>query len=170
MVGFVGRFNVHYCRGGDTEDSLQQVLSKIMEQDVQLWHDLLWCSWGKLELSKCGYHVIHYDFDASGGETIMLNNEHREEIPINAKLGYYKSPKGTYSVWKPAVEYTSPQSFLSEKLLKSIKTASMPKLYAASGCNHNTSRVSCSRTSRAIGSWIHTHTTESNNSWNRTCP
>ena len=95
MVGFVRRFNVHYCRGGDTEDSLQQVVSKIMKQDVQLWHDLLWCSWGKLELSKCGYHVIHYDFDANGRETIMLNNEHREEIPINAKLGYYKSPKGT---------------------------------------------------------------------------
>ena len=44
--------------------------------------------------------VIHYDFDASGGETIMLNNEHREEIPINAKLGYYKSPKGTYLCYK----------------------------------------------------------------------
>ena len=71
-----------------------------MKQDVQLCHDLLWCSWGKLELSKCGYHVIHYDFDASGGETIMLNNEHREEIPINAKLGYYKSPKGTYLCYK----------------------------------------------------------------------
>ena len=141
-----------------------------MKYDVQLWHDLLWRSWGKLELSKCKYHVIHYDFDASGGETIMLKNEHGEETPINAKLGHYKSPKGTYSVWKPAVEYTSPQSFLSEKLLKSIRTAGMPKLYAASGCNHNTSRVSCSRTSRAIGSWIHTHTTESNNSWNRTCP
>jgi hypothetical protein len=39
------------------------------------------------------------------------------------------------SVWKPAVEYTLPQSFLSEKQLKSIETASMPKLYAACGYN-----------------------------------
>jgi len=53
----------------------------------------------------------NYNFDASGlpklrhspGETTMLKNEHREEIPIKAKnnirtrknLGHYKSPKGT---------------------------------------------------------------------------
>ena len=162
---------------------MQQVINK-MKYDVQLWHDLLWHSWGKLELSKCKYHVIHYDFDANGRETIMLNNEHREEIPINAKLGYYKYPNGTcvtnsghvkkvavervdaivkcggtraetrmfvQSVWKLAIEYNSPQSFLSGKLLKSIRTASMPKLYVACGCNCNTSRVSSSRTSRAIG-------------------
>jgi hypothetical protein len=187
MVGFVDDSTC--ITGGDAEDSLQQIIDK-MKQDAQLWHDLLWCSGGKLELSKCGYHVIHYDFDASGipklrhspGETIMLKNEHGEEIPIKAKnifqtrknLGHYKSPKGTsvthfehvkkvavqradaivncggtraesrlfvQSVWKPAVEYTLPQSFLSEKQLKSIETASMPKLYAACGYNRNTSRA-----------------------------
>jgi hypothetical protein len=42
------------------------------------------------------------------------------------------------SVLKPVVEYTLPQSFLSEKQLKSIEKASMPKLYAACGYNCNT--------------------------------
>jgi hypothetical protein len=187
MVGFVDDSTC--ITGGEENESLQQVINK-MKQDAQLWHDLLWCSGGKLELSKCGYHVIHYDFDASGlpklrhspGETIMLKNEHGEEIKIKAKniyqtrknLGHYKSPKGTcithyehvkkvaveradaivkcggtraetrmfvQSVWKPAVEYTLPQSFLSEKQLKSIETESMPKLYAACGYNRNTSRA-----------------------------
>ena len=187
MVGFVDDSTC--ITGGEPSDSLQQVINK-MKQDAQLWHDLLWCSGGKLELSKCGYHVIHYDFDDSGlprlrhspGETIMLKNEHGEEIPIRAKnifqtrknLGHYKSPDGTcvthfehvkkvaidradaivkcggtreetrmfvQSVWKPAVEYTLPQSFLSYKQLKAIETASMPKLYAACGYNRNTSRA-----------------------------
>ena len=187
MVGFVDDSTC--ITGGEENDTLQQVINK-MKQDAQLWHDLLWCSGGKLELSKCGYHVIHYDFDDSGlprlrhspGETIMLKNEHGEEIPIRAKnifqtrknLGHYKSPDGTgvthyehvkkvavdrsnaivkcggtrdetrmfvRSVWKPAVEYTLPQSFLSEKQLKAIESASMPKLYAACGYNRKTSRA-----------------------------
>jgi hypothetical protein len=108
MIGFV--YDSTCITGGEPSDTLQQVINK-MKQDAQLWHDLLWCSGGKLELSKCGYHLIHYDFDDSGlpilrhspGETIMLKNKHGEEIPIRAKnifqtrknLGYYKSPNGT---------------------------------------------------------------------------
>jgi hypothetical protein len=150
-----------------------------MKKHAQLWHDLLWCSGGKLLLSKCGYHVIYYDFDDSGiprmrhnpGKSITLKNDEGDLIPIQSQniyqtrinLGHAKSPKDTCrtefgrtlkkavnigiaiaqcggtrsenkmlyrSVWKPAVEYTLPQSFLSEKQLKSIKQACMPKLYA----------------------------------------
>jgi hypothetical protein len=45
------------------------------------------------------------------------------------------------SVWKPAVEYTLPQSFLSEKQLETIEKTSMPKLYARCGYNRNTARA-----------------------------
>jgi hypothetical protein len=45
------------------------------------------------------------------------------------------------SVWKPTVEYTLPQSFLSKQQLKKIKQACMPKLYAKCGFNKNTSRA-----------------------------
>jgi hypothetical protein len=45
------------------------------------------------------------------------------------------------SVWKPAVEYMMPQSFLSKQQLKKIKQACMPKLYAKCGFIRNTSRT-----------------------------
>ena len=37
-------------------------LIKRVQHDAQIWHDLLWCSGGKLETSKCGYHLTHYNF------------------------------------------------------------------------------------------------------------
>jgi hypothetical protein len=187
MVGFVDDSTC--ITGGNPNDTLQELLEK-MKEDAQLWHDLLWCSGGKLELSKCGYHVIHFDFEDSGiprmrhspGESITLQNEHGEPIPIKSKnifqtrvnLGHAKSPAGSCqtefertmkkavdiseaivqcggtrnenrmlynAVWKPAVEYILPQSFLSEKQLQKIEKASMPKLYAKCGFNRNTSRA-----------------------------
>jgi hypothetical protein len=187
MVGFVDDSTC--ITGGNPNDTLKELLKK-MKDDAQLWHDLLWCSGGKLELSKCGYHVIHFEFEESGiprmlhspGESITLKNEHGALIPIKSKnifqtrvnLGHAKSPASTCktefertmkkavdisnaivqcggtrsensmlykAVWKPAVEYILPQSFLSEKQLKTIEKASMPKLYAKCGFNRNTSRA-----------------------------
>jgi hypothetical protein len=67
-----------------------------MKDDVQLWHDLLWCSGRKLELSKCGYHVINFDFEDGDiprirhiqGESITLKNDHGDLIPIKSKNIY----------------------------------------------------------------------------------
>jgi hypothetical protein len=50
MVGFVDDSTC--ITGGNPNDTLQQLLVK-MKDDAQLWHDLLWCSGGRLELSKC---------------------------------------------------------------------------------------------------------------------
>ena len=44
------------------------------------------------------------------------------------------------SVWRPSVEYTLPQSFLTPKQLKDIEKSSMPKIYAKCGYNRKTSR------------------------------
>jgi hypothetical protein len=81
------------------------------EDDAQLWHNLLWCSGGRLELPKCGYHVVHFDFKESGlpemhhspGESITLHNELGNAVAIESKniylttinLGRAKSPKST---------------------------------------------------------------------------
>jgi hypothetical protein len=186
MVGFVDDSTC--ITGGNPDDTLQELLKK-MKDGAQLWHDLLWCSGGKLELSKCGYHVIYYDFDDSGilrmrhspGNSITLKNDQGDLIPIQSKnvhqtrinLGHAKATGDTCttefgrtlkkadnigdaigqcggtraekmlyrSVWKPAVEYTLPQSFLSKQQLKKIKQSFMPKLYAKCGFNRNTSRA-----------------------------
>jgi hypothetical protein len=63
MVGFVDDSTC--ITGGHKNDTLSELVSK-MTEDAQLWHALLWCADGKLELPKCGYHVIHYEFEDSG--------------------------------------------------------------------------------------------------------
>jgi hypothetical protein len=56
MVGFVddstGTVNSF---ASDTQPTTESLLAK-MQHDPQLWHDLLWCSGGMLELPKCSYH------------------------------------------------------------------------------------------------------------------
>ena len=108
MVGFVDDYTC--ISGGKTSDSFEELKIK-MTQDVQLWHDLLWASGGKLELSKCGYHLIYYEFNPEGipkmkiaplSDKVILTNDKNDDVPINAKsiftprlnLGHYKSPAG----------------------------------------------------------------------------
>ncbi len=66
MVGFVddstGQVN-------DFENPIQPnpaELSAFMQHDAKLWNDLLWISGGLLELDKCSYHHLHFDFNADG--------------------------------------------------------------------------------------------------------
>jgi hypothetical protein len=93
MVGFVDDSTC--ITGCNPDDTLQELLEK-MQDNAQLWHDLLWCSESKLELSKCGYHVIYYDFEDSGipqmrhspGDSITLTNNEGDLIPIHSKNVY----------------------------------------------------------------------------------
>jgi hypothetical protein len=88
MVGFVDDSTC--ITRGNPDDTLQELLKK-MKDDAQLWHD-----GGKLELSKCGYHVIYFDFDDSGipqmrhspGDSITLTNDQGDLIPIQSKNIY----------------------------------------------------------------------------------
>ena len=129
-------------------------------------------------MTKCGYHLIYFDFDSSGlpkmrytpkDDSVSLTNQDGKEITIKAKntftprknLGHYKAPEGNSNteyeerrkkakeitksiiacgcnrtenrmlyntVWRPVVEYTLPQSFLSEKQLKQIEKENMPSI------------------------------------------
>jgi hypothetical protein len=36
------------------------------QHDCQTWNDLLWCLGGKLELTKCSYHVLRFEFLRNG--------------------------------------------------------------------------------------------------------
>ena len=91
MVGFVDDSTC--ITGGTATDSFEDLKRK-MTDDAQLWHDLLWVSGGKLELPKCGYHIIYHEFTPTGipkmkvippTDKVILTNDKSEEVPIKAK-------------------------------------------------------------------------------------
>ena len=116
MIGFVddtqGNVNDFLAETQPTPEEL----IKIMQYDAQLWSDLLWISGGLLELSKCSYHYIHFEFNESGqpqmtktlvGPQLMLRDaEGGHDIQIKAfsvlrphkTLGHFKSPEGNDKV------------------------------------------------------------------------
>jgi exonuclease III len=71
MVGFVDDSN------GQTNLFLQNPqptaseLVERMRDDAQLWSDLLWSSGGALELSKCSYQILHWEFGTDGTPKIV---------------------------------------------------------------------------------------------------
>ena len=66
MMGFV------YDNTGQVNDFVSNeqphpdALREIMKHDAQLWSDLLWLSGGLLELNKCFFHQVHFDFQPDG--------------------------------------------------------------------------------------------------------
>ena len=74
-----------------------------MQQNVDLWNQLLWESEGKLELSKCGYHIVYYDFSAEGNphmrvltsKEIIIPDAKEEPIPIQAKNTFKPKKSGS---------------------------------------------------------------------------
>lgn len=84
----------------------------LMRADAQLWNDLLWVSAGALELPKCSYHVVHYNFTNEGapvlqggqvGPDLVLSSGDRsltQKIPplsaysAHKTLGHFKDPAG----------------------------------------------------------------------------
>ena len=108
MIGFVDDST---CITGGNETTTYNRLIEMMQEDAQLWHDLLWTLGGKLELSKCGYHAIDYEFDDYGvatmkyrpADSIRLRDHAATEVEIHLKtifttrknLGHYKALTGT---------------------------------------------------------------------------
>ena len=110
MVGFVDD-STGSCNDfqPNTQIPLPTLFSQ-MEHDAQLWNNLLYCSGGKLELPKCSFHVLHFEFEPNGQPRPTLekfdnrihiqDSETHTKIPIPAKrafethktLGHHKSP------------------------------------------------------------------------------
>jgi len=74
MVGFVddstGTCNDFQQKG---ECSLETPAER-MQHDAQLWNDLLFCSGGRLELGKCSFHVLHFQFKADGTPVPLIRS------------------------------------------------------------------------------------------------
>ena len=81
-----GRHYVRITMKGFVDDSTGQTnsffanpqpnLSELQEKawhDAQLWNDLPWTSGGALELPKCSYHAVHWDFSGYGSAYMEPN-------------------------------------------------------------------------------------------------
>lgn len=110
MVGFVDDAT---GSSNDFQPQHQQPLQQLfqrMQSDAQLWNDLLYCTGGKLELGKCSFHLLHFEFLPNGrprpslvqydGAIQLTDAETKETIPITSKnavtthktLGHHKAP------------------------------------------------------------------------------
>eukprot|EP00957_Ditylum_brightwellii_P126733 9659476-Ditylum_brightwellii.AAC.1 len=85
----------------------------MMQIDAQLSSDLLWVSGGLLELEKCSYRYLHFDFKLNGWSipSVTMSPDQMKlihaqtgkavEIPYKSvfnphkTLGHYKTPAGT---------------------------------------------------------------------------
>jgi hypothetical protein len=73
-----------------------------MKHDAQLWSDLLWISGGLLELNKCSFHQVHYNFSPDGtpimrpgifGEpALTITDSMGAPVTIPAKCAYESHP------------------------------------------------------------------------------
>lgn len=89
-----------------------EFLRDIMQLDAQLWSNLLWLSGSLLELGKCSFHQIHFDFEPGGspimrsgtfGTPLQIHDESTDQlvtIPAESvcmphkTLGHQKAPAG----------------------------------------------------------------------------
>lgn len=127
--------------------SSQPPLSTIlqyMQADAQTWNDLLYCSGGMLELSKCSFHVLHFEYKPDGtpiptldrydDQIHILDRETQRHISILAKrafethktLGHLKAPHS--SVKASLTELTQKANNLSMIISMSHMTRSGAKL------------------------------------------
>jgi hypothetical protein len=112
MVGFVDDSTGQVNDFQSHAQSTPEALSEFMQHDAKLWNYLLRISGGLLELSKCLYHHIHFDFDTYRNATPRLGpvgppitipaNQTNADIIILSKsvtnlhktLDHYKAPAG----------------------------------------------------------------------------
>ena len=110
MVGFVDDSTGTYNDFKPQTEPPMDGLLQNMTADAQLWSNLLYCSGGKLELPKCSFHVLRFEFRPNGQPVPVLDEfndrirvqdlDTREYIPIPSKrafaphktLGHFKSP------------------------------------------------------------------------------
>jgi hypothetical protein len=144
MVGFVddstGTVNSFTS---DAQPTTESLLGK-MQQDAQLWHDLLWCSGSMLELPKCSYHFLYFDYEPEGtpiprgdqvGPTLTIQSPNNEPVAIPSKsafnshktLGHLKAPAGQGTTQIKTL--CTKQSTLSQCLASSPATATQASAF-----------------------------------------
>eukprot|EP00957_Ditylum_brightwellii_P199452 15203467-Ditylum_brightwellii.AAC.1 len=91
--------------------TVERLLS-LIQQDSQLWSKLLWLSGGLLELTKCSYHILHFNLKPDGSpevnnippvQALCIKNATTDDYSHiqytlvfnpHKTLGHYKAPVG----------------------------------------------------------------------------
>ena len=71
MVAFVDDSNNAVNDWHSEDTPMAQDLLQMALEDTQLWHDLLWSSGGALELPKCSYHFLQYQYNDKCEQTFV---------------------------------------------------------------------------------------------------
>lgn len=111
LSGFVDDTNATLNDWQPQDEATLDELLKRLCHDAQLWNDLLFISGGKLELSKCSFHVLRFEFSPDGTPRPVVatpppiqlqdsvTNDPITIIGLGADephktLGHHKSPAG----------------------------------------------------------------------------
>jgi hypothetical protein len=115
MTGFVDNNNCNSCEDAIThEDHSEQGIISRMRFNAQLWHGLLWTSGGALELTKCQYHLMDWNFTIVGAPILNTGTDdnHIDLIsPVGNELRIKQPGCGTlYKILGAFVEPLQHQS------------------------------------------------------------
>ena len=113
MVGFVDDSTGQVNDFAADPQPAPAALQAVAKEEAQHWNDILHATGGALELRKCSFHHIHWEYESDGtpamkpgtfGPTMELVDRHtleRSPIPMMAAntahktLGHYKDPLGS---------------------------------------------------------------------------
>jgi hypothetical protein len=118
MIGFVDDSNgqVNSFLSNESKEELQQLVKKA-EYNATTWSQLLHATGGALELSKCSYHILYWQFASHGAPVLgnIISNAQPITVPdplsgekytmeylppsvAHKTLGHYKEPMGIQKV------------------------------------------------------------------------
>ena len=86
----------------DPSEGLESLITQA-SADSQLWRDLLEASNQALELTKCKYHVMHYDFADSGAPVLSVDDE--PPFPLKVKDSHGNPVPVTHVPNSQAIKY-----------------------------------------------------------------
>jgi hypothetical protein len=132
MVGFVDDSTGSVDDFHNNNATVDSLLGRL-QVDAQLWNDLLWCSGGMLELPKCSYHFLCFDFDESG-KPIPWPGTVGPPLEVKSPLGYtIPIPfKNVYTTHKTLGQYQAPAGTSKTQLLKTQANQTTLSQYLAS--------------------------------------
>jgi hypothetical protein len=64
-LGITGFVDDNNAQTMGSPDETEEALALRCTHDAQLWHDIFWVTGGALEISKCSYQPIRFDFSDS---------------------------------------------------------------------------------------------------------